>query len=311
MTNQEESRLSMYLTFKDFQAAYIAITSPLPNYSANSTIFLNLIPQIQAFSQLQKTSKKGAAEGKNQLKESLIVTTADYFRKLATFAKFTNNVNLAEEVKIPESKLRQVADTAVKDYAQIAYDRAQTNLAALASYGITVATQTALLTNISAYNASIGKPGVSRTESGKTTKQLKALFVTADAALANMDAAVEIVRLTQVDFYNAYQKARKIIYTGIGSLAVKALVTDAASGEPLKGVTVSFSLDGIAAKAKVANAKPDLVKKTAEKGGFNIKTLPAGIYTVTIKKNGYADQVTTIAISDGEMSELNVQLAKS
>jgi hypothetical protein len=53
------------------------------------------------------------------------------------------------------------------------------------------------------------------------------------------------------------------------------------------------------------------VKKTAEKGGFNIKSLPAGIYTVTIKKNGFADQITTIAVSDGEMSELNVQLAKS
>ena len=311
MTNQEESRLSMYLTFKDFQASYTAITNPLPNYSANSTIFLNIIPQIQMYSQLQKTSKKGVTEGKNQLRENLIVTAADYFRKLGTYAKFTNNATLAQEVKITESKLRQAPDTAVKDYAQIAYDRAQTNVAALASYGITAATQTSFLAAISAYNATIGKPGVSRTESGQTTKQLKALFKTADTALANMDAAVEIVRLTQVNFYNGYQKARKIIYTGIGSLAVKGMVTDAACGEPLKGVTVSFSLDGAAVKAKAINAKPDVVKKTAEKGGFNIKTLPAGIYAVTIKKNGFADQVTTIAVSDGEMSELNVQLSKS
>jgi hypothetical protein len=133
----------------------------------------------------------------------------------------------------------------------------------------------------------------------------------ADGALANMDAAVEIVRLTQVNFYNAYHKARKIIYTGIGSLAVKGLVTDAATSEPLKGVRVSFSLNGAAAKAKGANGKPYLVKKTAEKGGFNIKTLPAGIYTVTIRKNAYAEQVTTVAVSDGEMSELNVQLSKN
>ena len=311
MTNKEESRLSMFLTFRDFQASYTAITSTLPNYSANSTIFLNLIPQIQAFSQLQRTSKKGAAEGKSQLRESLIVTTADYFRKLAAYAKFTSNVTLAEEVKIPESKLRQAADTAVKDYAQIAYDRAQTNIVALSSYGITATTQTSLSVAISAYNASIGKPGVSRAESGKTTKQLKTLFKAADAALANMDTAVEIVRLTQVDFYNAYQKARKIIYNGIGSLALKVLVTDATTGEPLKGATVSLAPEGVAAKAKATSAKPDIVKKTAEKGGFNIKTLPAGIYTVTIQKVGYADQVTTVAVSDGEMSQLNVQLVKS
>ena len=311
MTNQEESRLSMYLTFKDFQAAYTTITNALPNYSANSKIFLDTIPQIQAFSEQQKISKKGVTEGKNQLKETLIVMTADYFRKLGAYAKFTNNATLAQEVKVPESKLRQVADTAVKDYAQIAYDRAQTNVTALATYGITAATQTTLLNAITAYNASIGKPGVSRTESGQMTKQLKALFKTADTALANMDAAVEIVRLTQVNFYNGYQKARKIVYTGIGSLSVKALVTDAKTGAPLKGVTVSFSLDGGSVKAKATNVKTEVVKKTAEKGGFNIKSLPAGVYSVTVKKNGYADLVTTIAISDGEMSELNVQLTKN
>lgn len=314
MTNQEESRLSMYLTFKDFQAAYTAITNALPNYSANSTIFLNTLPQIQAFSQLQRTSKKGAAEGKSQLRENLIVMTADYFRKLAAYARFTNNVMLAQEVKISESKLRQAADTAVRDYAQLAYDRAQANLAALSTYGITAATQTSLAAAISAYNASIGKPGASRTESWKTTRQLKALFKTAEAALANMDAAVEIVRLTQPDFYKAYQKARKTVYTGVGSIALKGLVTDATTGAPLKGVTVSLALDGVAVKMKAAvstNAQPDVVKKTAEKGGFHIKTLPAGIYAVTIKKPGYADQQTTVAVSEGEMSQLNVQLTKN
>lgn len=311
MTNAEESRLSMYLTLKDYQAPYTAITNPLPNYSANSTTFLNLIPQIQMYSQQQKTSKKGVAGGKNQLKDALIVTTADYFRKLAAFAKFTNNNTLAQEVKISEGKLKLVADTAVRDYAQIAYDRAQTNIASLAAYNITAANQTAMLSAINAYNASLGKPGASRTEGGLTTKQLKALFKAADTALANMDAAVEIVRLTQPNFYAGYQKARKIIYTGTGSLAVRALVTDASTGEPIKGVTVSFTMNGAAAKARDASAKPDLVKKTAEKGGFNIKSLPAGIYNITIKKNGYADQTTTIAVSDGELTELNVQLTKN
>jgi hypothetical protein len=311
MTNKEEARLSMYLTFKEYQAGYTAITNLLPNYAANSTIFLNTIPQIQAYSQKQKTSTKGVAEGKKQLRENLIVTTADYFRKLGTFAKFTNNVTLAQEVKIPESKLRQVADTAVKDYAQIAYDRAQTNVASLAAYGITAATQTSFLSAINAYNASIGKPGATRTESGLTTQQLKTLFKTAETALANMDAAVEIVRLTQGNFYNGYQNARKIIYTGTSSLAVKALITDASSGAPIKGATVSFSGNGVAAKAKAAEAKPELVKKTAEKGGFNIKTMPAGIYNVTVKKNGYTELTTTITVSDGEQTELNVQLTKN
>lgn len=129
-----------------------------------------------------------------------------------------------------------------------------------------------------------------------------------------MDTAVEIVRLSQSAFYNAYKKARKIVETGIGSLAVKGFVTDALSGEPVKGATLIFSLDGNAnkslAKAAIENAE-SIIKKTAEKGGFNIKSIPSGVYTVTIKKVGYADRVETIAIADGELIEFNVQLSKN
>jgi len=312
MTNEQESRLSMYFTFKDFQSPYTAITNPLPNYTANSTTFTNTITQIQGIAEQQKISKLGITDVKNQAKDTLIVMSADYARKLGVFAKFTNNLTLAQEVKFTESKLRQAADTAVKDYAQIVYDRAQTNVAALATYGITAATQTALLNAINAYNATIGKPGASRTESGKITKQLDNLFKTADAALANMDAAVEIIRLTQVEFYNSYKNARKVIETGTGSLAVKGLVTDALTGEPVKGVSLSFSLSGNGTMLKAAKATTEsIVKKSAEKGGFNIKTLPSGVYTVTIKKVGYADQVVTVAVADGELTELNIQLSKN
>ena len=306
MTGPQESRFSMYLTFKEYQAPYTTITNALPNYTANSTIFLNTILQIQAISEQQKMSKKGITVGKNSLKESLIVTAADYSRKLGAYAKFTNNATLEQEVKFTASKLKQVADTAVKDYAQIVYDRAQPIVASLATYGITAATQTALLAAITAYNASLGKPGAGRSEGTKTTKQLVALFKTADTALANMDTAVEIVRLTQVSFYNGYKSARKVIETGVGRLSVKGMVTDANTGEPVKGVTVTFTLEGGLAKAKGASSKPDVVKKTADKGGFNIKSLPSGTYQVTLKKAGYADQVITVSVNDGEMTELNV-----
>lgn len=310
MTRSQESRLSMYLSFKEYQASYTAITNALPNYSANSTIFLNTIPQIQAVSVQQKMSKTGIADGKNTLKNNLIVTAADYSRKLGAYATFTNNATLAQEVKFSESKLRQSSDTAVKDYAQIVYDRAQPIVAALATYGITAATQTALASAIAAYNASIGKPGAGRSEGAQTTKQLAALFKTADAALANMDVAVEIVRLTQVNFYNGYKSARKVIGTGTSTLSVKGMVADAQTGAPIKGVTVSFALDGGMSRAKGAVSTPDVVKKSAEKGGFNVKSLPAGTYQVSLKKAGYADLVTSVSVNDGEMSIVDARLEK-
>ena len=256
-------------------------------------------------------SKKGVTDSKNQLKETLIVVTADYARKLGAYAKFTNNAKLAQEVKFSEGKLRQVADTAVKNYGQIVYDLAQPLVRSLASYGITDETQATLAGAITTYNDSIGKPGAERSEGTQITKQLATLFKTADTALENMDAAVEIIRLTEVDFYNGYKSARKVIRTGAGSLSVKGLVTDAQTGLPLKGVTVSFTLDGGMTKAATTTTDPELVKKTAEKGGFNIKGLATGTYQVTLKKAGYADQVATISVSDGEMTELRISLEKA
>lgn len=310
MTSQQEDRLSMYLTFKDYQAPHTSITDGLPNYLENSTIFQDTIPQIQSIWEQQKLSKKGVTDGKNQLKETLIVITADYARKLGTYAKFTNNAKLAQEVKFSEGKLRQVADTEVKNYGQIVYSLAQSLVSSLAPYGITGDTQATLAGAITAYNDSIGKPGAERSEGTQITKQLATLFKTADTALENMDAAVEIVRLTEVNFYNGYKSARKVIETGGGSLSVKGLVTDAQTGSPLKGVTVSFALDGGMAKA-ATTTEPELVKKTAEKGGFNVKSLTSGTYQVTLKKVGYADQVATISVNDGEMTELKISLEKA
>ena len=311
MTTEQENRLNMFITSRDYQASYTTITNALPNYSVNSVIFVNTILQIQAVSELQKMSKKGITEGKNRLKEALIVLAADSARKLVVYAKFSNNDTLAREVNLSEGKLRKVADTAVKDYAQIVYDRIQPIVSALATYGITTTTQAALLNAINVYNAMIGKPGVGRVEISQATKQLEVLFKTAEDALTIMDTAIEIVKLTQPNFYNGYKSARKIIHSGSGSLAVKGLVTDAITGKPMKSVTVSFSLNGGTAKViNTSDKAADVVKKTAEKGGFNIKSLAMGVYQVTLKKMGYADQVVTVSVNAGEMSVVDVKMEK-
>ena len=312
MRNLQENRMSMFFTFRDSMAAYTAITNPLPNYITNWAAFISIMTQIQAVAEQQKVSKKGITENKNNLRKSLVSLTADYSRKMVVFARFTNNTTLAQEIKFSESKLKQVSDIAVRDYAQIVYDRAQANLANLTVYGITAATQTALLNAINAYNAVIGKPGASRTESGRITKQLETLFKAADAALANMDAAVEIVRLSQPAFYASYKNARKVPDNSGGSLAVKGLVTDAMNRLPIKGVTLEFSLEGNNGLARAARqATETVIKKTAEKGGFHIKNMASGMYTVKAKKVGYPEHVTTVAVVDGELTELNIQLSKN
>ena len=312
MNKDQENRLSMYLTFAQFQMHHTSITNGLPKYNKNSTLFLKTVPEIQKIWEQQIISTRGITEVKKQLKERLIVLIADSARKLGAYAKFTNNAELAEETKISESKLMKSADMAVRSYGQIVYDLAQPLVGELTAYDITEQTQATLAKAIADYNEMIGRPGAEKVSGSQITKQLAQLFKTADAALKNMDIAVEIVRTKDPSFYGAYKGARKIIERGVGTIALRALVTDAQSGLPLKGVMVSFVWENSTNKAAGHSpSKTKFVKKTAEKGGFNIKNMAAGTYKVTLKKIGYADQVITVIVNNGEMTDLKIGLEKA
>jgi len=312
MTNQQNGRLMMMMGLKEFLTSYGTITNGLPNFAANSTVISTVIPQIQLITEQQNTNTTGVTENKNQLKAKLSILIEDNSSKLGAYAKFNNNTILAREIRFSKGKLENASDSKVRDYAQIVYNKAQPLVASLGPYGITAATQTAFAAAITAFNAVLGKPKAVKSEGTIVTNQLKGLFKTANAALANMDVAVEIIKLTQPGFYAGYKNARKIVDMGTGRLAMKGLVSDALSGEPLKGAKLEFSLEGNALFAKSAKAATErVIKKTAAKGGFRIKSMPEGVYNVTVKKVGYADYVTTVAVSNGEMTQVKIQINRN
>jgi hypothetical protein len=311
MTTKQENKLSMYLPVESYCDANATITANLPNFSTNLTAFKSAIASIKSISEVQKVDRSGATMSKSNARNQLIVIAADNARKLTAFAKFSNNSALLSEVNISEGKFKNFADTELRDYAQIIYNRAQTNVTALATYGITAATQTSFAAAIKAYSDTLALPRISTTTQAQATKQLEMAFKTADAALKNMDTAVEIIRLSQANYYKGYKTARKLVELGSSTMSLKGLITDALTGDPVKGVNVCLALDNGMMKAAASAPTEEIVKKTADKGGFNIKSLPAGMYNVTIKKNGYAEQVMQIAVSDGEMTDLKIQLSKN
>jgi hypothetical protein len=50
---------------------------------------------------------------------------------------------------------------------------------------------------------------------------------------------------------------------------------------------------------------------TAERGGFNIKSMPAGTCKVHVSKPGYKEKEVTISIADGELCNLEVEVEKA
>ena len=309
MNKKQENRFNMYLATVDFCKKNTDITTPLPNFIINYTKLKAICDGIYLISVKLATNISGTTTGKNNFKETLIVLAADTARKLMAFAQLSKDQKLLQEISFTESDLRHLSDTILYDTTRLISDRAQTNLDLLTDYLVNAETQTDLQQAIANYKQAIGAPRVEKVKQMMATKQLSELFVSGDEALEDMDAVVEIVRLTRANFYIGYKLARKVIETGKRKMSVKGLVTDVQTGEPVKGAVISFWPDGDATKTYAAG-KASLVKKTADKGGFYVSIMPAGTYRVTLQKIGYTEQTLTVYVNDGELTLVDVKLAK-
>jgi hypothetical protein len=309
MTTKQESRLGMYLASRDYLAPNTAFTKDLPEFTSIFTALQNSIIEIQNMAELQRFDKRGLAKEKKQFRDSLILLTSDNSSKLSAYARLSNNVVLLSEVRFTKSLLQAAPDTGLKDMAQCVYDKAQANLSSLGTYGITVETQSVLLGAIISYNSSLAKPRLGMTEKSQATRQIAILFTESDKLIVKLDAVIGILMMGQPNFYNGYKSVRKVINTGNGSLALKGAAVELPRGIPLKGVTFTFAPDSSLMTGSGANG--EIVKKTAEKGSFNIKSMPEGIYRVRVTKTGYKEKVIIISISPGEMTTLNVELERA
>jgi hypothetical protein len=297
MNDVQEAKLSMYLGVKDFLAASSSVITALPSFSTFLTTFTGAVDQIQAIRTQQEEDKTGLTVSKSMLRNDLVIQSVDLARKLTALATVTNNAVLMAQVNYSYSDLSGSADTILRDRALLLHQKGVLNLVALAPYGVTAAILATLSTSITAYNAAIPKPRAGITERRQTTGKIKELFGTADKTLRDkMDPLIEILRLTNPDFYLSYRASRSITNEHpTRKIAFKGKVKDKSSRQPLGKVIITVS----------TVSKP---KKSTAKGNFQYKLLAAGTYTVTFTKHGYHSQQYTVYINDGETTKLNVEL---
>jgi hypothetical protein len=235
----------------------------------------------------------------------------DVIRKTIAYATVVNNSVLLTQVKYTESAVNKSSDSNLSSISQVVHDAANANAAALVAYGVTAANITTLQTTITSFIAAIPKGRVGTTDGGEATLLLATLIKTLIDTWAKIDTLVEVVKVSQPNFYNEYRNVRKVISTGNGSFALKGSATELNSGDPVAKATFTFAPSNGLLKNAVANSKDNIIKKTAAKGKFNIKSMPEGTYTVTITKPGYKDLVVTVSVVNGELAKLDVILEKA
>lgn len=215
MTDPQENKLSMcraVITVLDDNAPEYAAVTALVTQVGNLHSSVDLIGQLV---QIQSAPTTGVTVDKATLQTQMVDTALRVAGGLKAFASDTNNADLLHQADINKSTFTRARDDQRDDIAQQVHDLANTNIAALAPYGITAATLTGLQTRISAYVAVIGAPRVARTKISTATEMLETEFARADMILNDrIDGLVEQFKDSGTTFYSDYKNARRIVDTG-------------------------------------------------------------------------------------------------
>jgi hypothetical protein len=186
--------------------------------AALATQAANLHSSIDLIGQLVRAQTKdatGVTLDKAMLQNQMVDMAMRVAGAVKAYASDTNNNALRQQADINKSEFVRARDDERDDLAQRMYDLANDNISALAPFGVTAATLSALSTRINAYVESIGSPRSERVKKATATEMLDAEFARADMIIEDrIDGLMEQFKDSGTPFYSNYKNARRIGDTG-------------------------------------------------------------------------------------------------
>lgn len=312
MNVNQENKLSMYYVVKStcekYQPTWVANAA----FAATYNLWVAKIPLIEQNRDAQTLGTTGITTDKT-VKRALLTEKALFMaNRLQSYANATNNPELLESVQYTASDLKKARDTDLIGICNTLYSKANTNAAALVNYGVSAGMITDLQVAIATYAATLARPQAAKSQTKTATENLTRLFKEADDLLTKrLDLDIELFKASKPEFYSQYNTARIIIGTGGNGVSVMGKAILAGNGEPVKGVTFTFTPSNGQMKAVAAETLKPIVKKSTAKGNFRIANMPEGAYNVAIAKTGFKEQALAITVVKGETTSLQVQLEKA
>lgn len=298
MNYRQENTLTMFNTVVAVCDQNSAVIATIPALDTAYTTFKTQCGFINDVSLEQLLQIKGETVEKAKLKNALALRASIVSRVVRAYAISINDSVLRNEVDYTESVLAKQRDITIQLNAQIIFDRANTHLVALASFGITAGVMTDLTTAISDYQAHLSSPTVARDKrAGATTELDEKIGMANDILRFQMDDTMQILRLPEAKFFRLYTNARKIYdLHGKGSAnlgSIKGVVKDLATNLVIDGALIEL-LDS------------DIVTSSDAFGEFVMDLVP-DTYSIRVSKDGYSDvEINDIVVVKGEDNVVSV-----
>ncbi|KAF0140046.1 MAG: hypothetical protein FD122_2807 [Stygiobacter sp.] len=211
MKRHEANKLNMLKAVNAVLESSITIVSEYPALSEAATELKTKIAEVNAIDNKFSTSIDGKTSTKNMLEDELIEDLMPVKAALYAYAVRNKNEELKTLTKESESTLKRMRDPEFLQKAELIKTEAQKHLADLAAYKITEAVLTELQEKITAFGEALDGKDTGFANRSALRIALTEKFDEADSILAEqLDALIELVRKTNILFYDQYYAARVI-----------------------------------------------------------------------------------------------------
>ena len=258
------------------------------------------LDEINDIELIQNTDITGNVTAKEGFKKKMAEKGLVISKAMQVFARDTNNAVLLAEIDFQLSDLLHVKDSDAKDRCQLVHDRAFTNTAALASYGVTALMITDLKNAIKDFNDSLGKPAAAKGVTTAATTDLETAFTELDGILLDLDTMIDTLRFSKKTFWEGYRAVRKRVDTGVRHQSARFVLVDKITKAKIGQGVVSFP-------------ELNLIKKVSKRSVVTFFDSETGIgsFNVSATANLYkAATVSNFVLQDGVVARLVIELEK-
>jgi hypothetical protein len=304
-----ENRNTMHVNTQSCLEANDEKMTGMPDYTAFKSEFSSNLKDTGKLLGELSLSSKGVAQDKNAAKLLLIADIMKVSRIMVAYATSKEIFELLKKVKLAESRLVKMQDTALKDAADEILRIANENKTILLTYGLTGQMLVDAQTKTDVYFAIMPKPKLTKKREQEIRKEIKERQKQSDKILGKIDAMVATLEETEPLFCGTYFGMRKVDHAGLRHLSLKVQVNDSETKMGVKGVVLEIEQQ--AGNGKEAGTElTKSVKRTGDKGGCFIKNLGSGTYLIKAGKEGYVTQMITAYVNEGEMTGIVIEIAK-
>lgn len=301
MQKRQEDKLGMYdsVANHNIQQAKL-IEERYPALHNGYRALNTTVAAIRSTAQLYKEATKGQTAVKNEQKAQMAAFNSQVAGAIFAWASDNKNTVLQEKVRYSITDLLKMRDEELVNANEMLYAMINENQANLIPYGISKDVADAYKLAMENYKSAVPAPRNAVAMRKAYKDKLKELFKEADNILKNkIDKLVLPLKKDNPEYWSAYKANRRIVSSATNSTAIRILLKDEKTGEPIADANVQIE----ALKFQAQSGKA---------GEVTAKPVPLGSYTIAIIAKGYqpatADQVKTTL---GKTNTVEVMLKKA